>query len=444
MKHASISFATIAFLLLNIPVLAQSTYNINSSANWSSSLPSPCSACTINIGSGVTLTVDQTAVCQNCTFNGGAVSITSHTFNMQSSGGQSTSFSGTNLVASGTAKVNLNAPVSLTNAIFTFYNTSSLTTANSLSLTSSTIYLEDNTTMTSNGNFLTAIRLLDASRIVIGSGSLTSSASFTDNGPLLMVYDNSSVAVANQNNVYYNSSDYLYQQNASASIFTARIYSSSGLNLNCGGGYAHACSSPSLYGPATVASGVTSGAVLPIVLDGLTAELNANHTISLRWNTQMEMNFSHFTIQRSADGANWEDIGTVQAKGNSSVRVDYDYTDEQPLTGTNYYRLALVNLDDTYTYSDVKVLQEARITKVSFYPNPARDFVNVSIGGEKAGQVRVLLTSIGGQLMQEKTAAAGNGQVVSFPIRDLSAGMYVLSVVHADGTLESSPVMIAH
>ncbi len=117
----------------------------------------------------------------------------------------------------------------------------------------------------------------------------------------------------------------------------------------------------------------------------------------------MEENFSHFTIERSADGANWEQIGTVQAKGNSAVQTDYNYTDEQPLAGTNYYRLTLVNMDDSYMYSqDRQVMQSATIAEVSFFPNPAHDYVNVSLGGTTGSQVTILLSSISGRLCRRR------------------------------------------
>jgi hypothetical protein len=439
--------ALMIFTLLQIltsSVNAQTTYAINSNANWSTTLPSTCYACTINIASGVTLTVDKSETCQNCTFSGGTVSISSETLNIQYAGSTvaTTNFNGTNLVANGTAQVVVNAPLSLNNAVFIFNNTSSLTTSYNVTLTTSTIDLYNNSSMTSNGGATTTVDLISDSRIVIGDGTKTSSAIFTVSGPTLNIYDNSSVAVANQNNVYYNWSDYNYQHNATASPSSAKAYASSGLGLNCGAGYAHSCSNPSLYGPATVGSGVTGVVILPVILDGFVAVLNNDHTITLNWNTQMEMNFSHFTIERSADGANWEAIGTDQAKGNSAVQTDYDFTDEQPLAGTNFYRLTLVNMDDRYLYSSVVVMQSAAIAKVSFFPNPAHDYVNVSLGETTGNQVTILLTSISGRLVQEKTTATGSGVVVTFPIQNIAAGMYILTVVKADGTRESSPVLI--
>jgi hypothetical protein len=450
MKHIYVSYMKRALMILTLiqilsnSVKAQTSYTISSNANWSTTLPSTCYACTININSGITLTVDKSATCQNCTFVGGTVSIASQTLNLQYANTETaTNFNGTNLVASGTAQVVVNAPLTLSNAIFTFNNTSSMTTSYNVTLTTSTIDLYGNSSMTSNGGAGTTIDLMSSSRIVIGNGSLTSSSIFTVSGPTLNIYDNSSVAVANQNNVYYNWSSYNYQKNDNANANSAKSYGTSGLGMNCGAGYAHNCTNPSLYGPATVASGVTSTVTLPVILDGFVGLLNSNHTVTLNWNTQMEINFSHFTIERSADGANWEDIGTMQAVGNSAVQTDYSYTDEQPLTGMNYYRLVLVNMDNSYTYSQVVVMESAPIARISFFPNPAHDYVNVALGGTTGSQVTILLSSISGRLMQEKAATTGSGVVVSFPIQNVAAGMYILTVVNADGTRESSPILIS-
>jgi hypothetical protein len=297
--------------------------------------------------------------------------------------------------------------------------------------------------MTSTGGSSTTISLISSSRIVIGNGSTTSSSIFTVSGPTLNLYDNSSVTAGNENNVYYNWADYNYQHNYNANSNSAKAYATSGLNMNCGTGYAHSCSNPSLYGPATLSSGVAPGSTLPVVLDGFTAVLNSSHTVTLDWNTQEEINFSHFTVQRSADGENWNAIGTVEAKGNSAVEIDYSFTDEQPLSGTNYYRLALVNLDNSNSYTEVKVLRTSAITQISFFPNPARDYVNISLGGVSGSPVTVLLTSAAGQLLEEKKAVTGSGSVVTFPVQNIAAGVYILSVIDADGSRESSPVLIS-
>lgn len=444
MKRSNLTTLWIlALMIMTSSVFAQKTYTLSSSNNWSAVLPSTCFDCTISIASGATLTMDESATCQNCTFQGGTLSISNQTLNIQYAGSLTTTyFNGTNLQVSGSVIVN--APLSLTNSTFTFNNSSSFTTSYEVDLSASTIYLYDKASMTSTGGPATPINLVNSSQIVIGNGSQTSTAMFTVSGPTLNIYDKSSITVGNQSNVYYDWANYSYIPNVHANGNAAKSYSTNSLNLNCGAGYAHSCSNPSLYGPATLNSGgVIPGNTLPVVLVGFSAILNSDHTVTLDWNTQMEVNFSHFTIERSADGENWTAIGTVQAKGNSSVQIDYSFTDEQPLTGTNYYRLMMVNLDNSYGYTEVKVLRTSVISKISFFPNPARDYVNVSLGGGSGTEVTVLLTSATGQLLQQKKAAAVAGTIVTFSVQNVAAGMYILSVIGADGSRESSPLLIS-
>jgi hypothetical protein len=102
--------------LSNIAFAQTTTYKISTSKNWSAVLPASCIGCTVNISAGVTLTIDESATCMNCTFNGGNISMSNESLSLLYSGSQTTTyFSGTSLTASGTASVSVNAPLSLTN-----------------------------------------------------------------------------------------------------------------------------------------------------------------------------------------------------------------------------------------------------------------------------------------------------------------------------------------
>jgi len=444
MKRSIIIFPLIATLLMGSSAIAQTAYTISTAATtqWSAVLPSTCNACTITIPSGSTLAVNESVTCQNCTFSGGTLSISSETLNIQYAGSLTTTyFNGTNVLVSGSSQVIVNAPLTLTNASFTFSNTSSMTTSYNVSLSASKIYLYDNSSMTTNGGSSTTIDLSNSSQIVIGNATTTSKAIFTVSGPTLNLYDNSTVALANQNSVYYNWSNYNY---ASTSTATGKSYASSGVAINCGSGYAHSCSNPSVYGPATLsAAGVVAGTTLPIVLTGFSAVLNNDHGVTLDWSTQEEVNFSHFMIERSADGETWVEIGTVEAKGNSQVETAYTYVDGQPLSGTNFYRLTEVNLDNSYIYSPVVVVRTTTLAQISLFPNPARDYVNISLGANTPSAVTVLLTSAAGQRVAEKQATGGAGTVVTIPVGNLASGLYIITVISADGSRESSPVLVS-
>lgn len=444
MKRSITILPLIAALLMSSSAIAQTTYTLPAAATtqWSAVLPSSCYACTITIPSGSTLNVNESVTCQNCTFSGGTLSISNETLNIQYAGSLTTTyFNGTTVLVSGTSQVIVNAPLSLTSASFTFSNTSSMTTSYNVSLSASKIYLYDNSSMTANGGSSTTIDLSNSSQIVIGDASTTSKAIFTVSGPTLNLYDNSDVALANQNSVYYNWSNYNY---ASSSAATGKSYTSSGVAINCGSGYTHSCSNPAVYGPATLsAAGVVAGTTLPIVLTGFSAVLNNDHGVTLDWNTEEEVNFSHFIIERSADGETWVEIGTVEAKGNSQTETAYSYVDGQPLTGTNFYRLTEVNLDNSYIYSPVVVVRTTTLAQITLFPNPASNYINVSLGGNTPSTVTVLLTSAAGQRLAEKQATGGAGTIVTIPVENVVSGIYIITVIAADGSRESSPVLVS-
>lgn len=435
-------------LAVSINSFAQTSYTIAASGKWSTSIPASCINCTITIGTGKTLSIDESVTCMNCTISGGSITDSNQTFSLLYAGTQTTTyFQSTVLnVYGNSGKVTVNAPLSLTNSIFTFYNNSSFTTSYEVDLSASRINLYDTSSMTSTGGASTLINLENNSHIVIGNGSQTSKSIFTVSGPTLTVYDNSSVAVGNDNNVYYNWSNYTYSPNTNASSHAAKSYSTMGSTTGCGSSFGHSCSNPFVYGPSTIGSaGMVPGNTLPIVLEDFTAVLNNDKTIALNWNTAQEVNSSHITIQRSADGGNWNDIGTVQARGTSAIEVAYTFTDEQPLSGNNFYRLQLVDLDNTYTYSEVKAIRTSTIGAITFFPNPVRDNVNVSLGNALSSgeSVSIRLISLSGQVMQEQRTTASAGTVISFRVTNYAAGVYILSVAGQDGTKESRELVIS-
>ncbi|HVS96848.1 MAG TPA: T9SS type A sorting domain-containing protein [Puia sp.] len=433
-------------MIISAPAFSQTTYSINSTGKWSSSIPATCNTCTINIASAATLTIDETVTCQNCTFQGGAMTITNHTLNLQYSGTvTTTNFVGTALtVAATSGKMTVNAPLSLNNSTITFSGSSSITTSYELDLTASTIYLNDKSTMTANGSLGTPLKLMQSSRIVVGDGQSSSTATLSVSGPLVEVYDNSFLAVSNTNNGYYNWLGYMYYATTASS--TPTYHNTLNNQLNCGAGYTKSCAMNAAFGPSTLSSGgLVSGITLPVVLDDFNAAIGSDNTVALTWKTQMETNSAHFTIERSVDGETWETIGMVRAQGNSAVASDYSFTDERPAGGTNFYRLQMVDLDNSFTYSEVKVVRTSVIGQISFYPNPARDYVNVSLGNGNAGAgtATVRLISLAGQVMQQQRIAQAPGAVVSFRVSNYPAGIYILSVVAADGSRDSRQMVIS-
>ncbi|MBN8685114.1 MAG: hypothetical protein J0L99_20880 [Chitinophagales bacterium] len=108
---------------------------------------------------------------------------------------------------------------------------------------------------------------------------------------------------------------------------------------------------------------------LPVELLDFQAKRKDSNSILLQWETAQEQGFSHYEMERSSDGGQWETLGTVAAKGAGY----YDFEDRPRAAlqaQTLYYRLRLADLNGAIRYSDIKAVQpEAR--SLHLYPNPS-------------------------------------------------------------------------
>ncbi|MFT5762859.1 MAG: hypothetical protein ACI8X3_000274 [Saprospiraceae bacterium] len=121
---------------------------------------------------------------------------------------------------------------------------------------------------------------------------------------------------------------------------------------------------------------------LPIQLTEFTAK-PINRQVLLEWTTASEIQNAYFTIQRSADGSNFENIGRVAGNGNATVISNYDFLDEKPFTGSNYYRLGQTDYDGTETFSAIRNVRfESTDTAIKIIPNPVtKDGFQLSYSG---------------------------------------------------------------
>jgi hypothetical protein len=97
----------------------------------------------------------------------------------------------------------------------------------------------------------------------------------------------------------------------------------------------------------------TADATLPIDLKDFTVIVK-NNTSFLAWQTASEKDNAAFNIERSNDGQTFSKIGQIKAVGNSQTLQNYQFSDETPLAGLNYYRLQQVDMDGKTMNSAVK------------------------------------------------------------------------------------------
>jgi hypothetical protein len=194
-----------------------------------------------------------------------------------------------------------------------------------------------------------------------------------------------------------------------------------------------------LVGPATL----SSGGILPIILAEFSAVVD-NGFVDLAWTTDLEINSDHFVVQASTNaGASWTNIGTVAAQGNSALPVNYSFTDSKPATGTNEYRLEMVDRDGKLAYSAVKAVRIGLMSSVSVYPNPATDYINVVLTGDATVSANIRLISMAGQTLLEKNVSNAGGTTVPLTVGGYPQGSYLIVVTGSDGTKQMNKILIS-
>ncbi|MEM7105471.1 MAG: T9SS type A sorting domain-containing protein [Bacteroidota bacterium] len=119
------------------------------------------------------------------------------------------------------------------------------------------------------------------------------------------------------------------------------------------------------------------GCFLPVEL--IYFEGNARSSdIELRWATGPELNHTPFEIQHSGNAIDFYTILSRETGVNASEIQEYAATDQQPLPGTNYYRLKQIENDGSIWYSEIISVDFKRTEAgFSFFPNPAGDVIHL-------------------------------------------------------------------
>jgi hypothetical protein len=117
---------------------------------------------------------------------------------------------------------------------------------------------------------------------------------------------------------------------------------------------------------------------LPIDLLNFNATPTGNGFVKLDWQTVSEINNDYFTIERSTNGIDWEELTRVEGAGNSNLLLNYFSIDELPYKGLSYYRLRQTDFDGKFSYSNVVFMNNKTANSISIYPNPAQNQIEVS------------------------------------------------------------------
>jgi hypothetical protein len=183
------------------------------------------------------------------------------------------------------------------------------------------------------------------------------------------------------------------------------------------------------------------GALLPVIFSSFTVSRMTNN-VQLKWSTGTEINNKGFIIERNSNGS-WEQVGYVAStalNGNSSSRIDYQYTDASFAKGMTQYRIKQVDIDNSFKYSEVRAIRGLeQDAKTVVFPNPSNDGKTTVVFAD-ASRRDIAVTDMAGRTITQYRSYTAN----SLQLSNLLPGMYSLRTTNLEsGEISTEKIIVA-
>ncbi len=177
---------------------------------------------------------------------------------------------------------------------------------------------------------------------------------------------------------------------------------------------------------------IISASVTPVTLVTFNAKRNGSVN-SISWSTSQELNSQYFAVERSSDGVHFSQIGRLAAAGNSSTQRTYQFNDLSPLKGVNYYRLMIVDIDNSIKYSLVRNVKNLGLLNFVLYPNPVKDKLMIDIDVERTDRGEITITDINGRDIYRTQINLQQGvNTIPIDVVRLAKGTYFMKMQTTD------------
>lgn len=178
------------------------------------------------------------------------------------------------------------------------------------------------------------------------------------------------------------------------------------------------------------AIGYTNNAPLPVTLISYQVNCIEDNASIISWTTASESNSSYFQLEKSRDGVNWYLLTEIEAAGNSTIKIEYEFFDLEKFSGVFYYRLKQFDFDGgEIIYEPISVSCRDAENSMIVFPNPSNgDF---TISSSEVGTFNIINEL--GQLVKTVEITEVNGNQVK--VKDMPNGAYFVT-----GTLNGERV----
>ncbi|MEM7369201.1 MAG: Ig-like domain-containing protein [Bacteroidota bacterium] len=148
-------------------------------------------------------------------------------------------------------------------------------------------------------------------------------------------------------------------------------------------------------------------------------------SIQLSWQTDRYWPLGELTLQYANSQMDFQEQHNVQVEDNIFRRQRFGWTDDSPVWGWNYYRLAFMGVNGEHFITDtLKMFRpRARFSRTEFSLN---ETLSIEFLLEKTSTMAFILKTRSGKILKRKAGMLPAGeQIMTIPLQGIQPGSYI-------------------
>jgi hypothetical protein len=176
------------------------------------------------------------------------------------------------------------------------------------------------------------------------------------------------------------------------------------------------------FSPFTLSSSNSTNP-LPVEIINFSASKKTK-AVELNWTVATEIGVKSYSIEKSKDGKNFNEVVKLNATAQQSSIKNYSCTDQTPSTGISYYRLKSLDINNSFKYSKLVPVSFINSTDFKIYPTLVSEnlFINAPT---KNKEYHIEIYNLTGMLVFNTDINIDNSSV---NISNLEKGIYFVKV----------------
>jgi hypothetical protein len=162
--------------------------------------------------------------------------------------------------------------------------------------------------------------------------------------------------------------------------------------------------------------------------------------VLVQWATSHETDNSHFEVQRSDNGINWNTIGQVPAASTGSAIQRYTFIDRQSFAIVQYYRIRQVDIDGRFSFTAVRILKHDPVGDIRIQSTP-ENALYVHFSQKVNAKVTIKLLTLVGQEVSVSRFTNPVGQYL-VPVTSSLKGFHIVTITDGENLISSGRVIL--